>query len=59
MKKKFNQKKKIIDFYLSQLMKLFTPKKKKPLDIIFSSFVYNLSLNKKYENKILLILKAN
>lgn len=45
-------KKKYIDFYLSQLMKLFTQKKKKSIDIIFSSLVNNLSLNKKYENNI-------
>ena len=49
-----------IDFYLSQLMKLFTPKKKKtPINIILSSFVNNLSLNKKYKNKISPMLKTN
>ena len=49
-----------IDFYLSQLMKLFTKKKKKkPINIILSSFVNNLPLNKKYKNKISPTLKIN
>ena len=41
-------------------MKLFTKKKKKkPINIILSSFVNNLPLNKKYKNKISPTLKIN
>ena len=41
-------------------MKLFTKKKKKTLLTLFSSLsVNNLSLNKKYKNKISPMLKTN
>ena len=48
-----------IDFYLSQLMKLFTKKKKTLLTLFSPLSVNNLLLNKKYKNKISPMLKTN